>query len=422
MKCCLVVLGCLAAAVSMGEELTVPVRLYDVSHSHDRQTQRLTVTYRLENQNQEPAYVTMDVLTNGVSIGLDKIKTPEGDISQRGFDLTAAEPIPADGDLKTIVWNPRKDWYGNLGSNVTVVLSAWYTNTLPGVYMVVDLSGGPAAARYPVSYSLIPPDPEEHACRSSQLWFRYVPAGSFMMGAGPDDSGHLSNDEPINAKNREDYHAVTLTKPFFAGVFEVTCAQYQQVLGTESSMAGRDFIPVNHKNLNTLWGEGFDPSESNDVAETSFFYALRQKTGLLFTLPTDAQWEYACRAGTTSPFNVDTNVVEVSKVAWYKGNSEGVLHEAGQTVPNAWGFYDMHGNVSELCRDYMFEHLGTTAVTDPLCRKCDNSNQDFGYVVRGGYYKGSLKECRTPYRAWRAPDNKELVVRDGIRVWLTLEK
>ena len=151
MKCCLVVLGCLAAAVSMGEELTVPVRLYDVSHSHDRQTQRLTVTYRLENQNQEPAYVTMDVLTNGVSIGLDKIKTPEGDISQRGFDLTAAEPIPADGDLKTIVWNPRKDWYGNLGSNVTVVLSAWYTNTLPGVYMVVDLSGGPAAARYPVS-------------------------------------------------------------------------------------------------------------------------------------------------------------------------------------------------------------------------------------------------------------------------------
>jgi formylglycine-generating enzyme required for sulfatase activity len=174
--------------------------------------------------------------------------------------------------------------------------------------------------------------------------------------------------------------------------------------------------------LNTLWGAGFDPSESNDVAETSFFYALRQKTGLLFTLPTDAQWEYACRAGTTTPFNVDTYVVDVSKVAWYQDNSEGVLHEAGQTVPNAWGFYDMHGNVSELCRDYMFERLGTTAVTNPLCRKRDSSNLSFGYVVRGGYYKGSLKECRAPYRAWRAPDNKDLVVRDGIRVWLTLEK
>ena len=106
---------------------------------------------------------------------------------------------------------------------------------------------------------------------------------------------------------------------------------------------------------------------------------------------------------------------------WYYTTDYGTA-KVGSYRPNDWGLYDMHGNVSELCRDYMFEHLGTTAVTDPLCRKRDNSNQDFGYVVRGGYYKGSLKECRTPYRAWRAPDNKELVVRDGIRVWLTLEK
>ena len=128
--------------------MTAPIAVSGTRFSQDRQTQRVTVKYALANQG-EPAWVTMDVLTNGVSIGMQYVKTVRGDISQRGADFMAGAPVADDGQEKTIVWDARKDWPGNIGSNASVVVSAWYTNFVPEVYMVVDLSEGPEAARYP---------------------------------------------------------------------------------------------------------------------------------------------------------------------------------------------------------------------------------------------------------------------------------
>ena len=236
------------------------------------------------------------------------------------------------------------------------------------------------------------------------------------MGAFPDDVGHDYND---NTRAREYLHQVTLTKPFYAGVFEVTRAQYRLVLGDASeTSSGSALRPLNGKKLNELWGEGFDPSASNDVVETSFFYALRQKTGLLFTLPTDAQWEYACRAGTVTPYNVDTNFFALTEVAWYSANGSSTTHPVGQKAPNAWGLYDMHGNVYELCRDGFLHSLGTASVTDPL--RVRSGSAGLGHVIRGGSYVTAPQMIRSPYRGWRAMDGSS-PSEDGIRVFLTLE-
>jgi formylglycine-generating enzyme required for sulfatase activity len=395
--------------------VTAPIAVSGTRFWQDRQTQKVTVKYTLANQG-EPAWVTMDVLTNGVSIGMQNIVKVSGDISQRGADFTAAGAVADDGTEKTIVWDARKDWYGNIGSNASVVVSAWYTNFVPEVYMVVDLSEGPEAARYPVTLTRAIPDPADLSCVSNRLWLRYIPAGTFKMGAFPDDVGHDYND---NTRLRENLHQVTLTKPFYAGVFEVTRAQYRLVMGAASeTSSGSPLRPMNGKKLDELWGEGFDPSMSNDVAETSFFYALRQKTGLLFSLPTDAQWEYACRAGTVTPYNVDTNFLALTDVAWHSVNAASSTHPVGQKAPNAWGLYDMHGNVFELTRDYFVHGLGTSAVTDPLRRS--NGASSLSFIIRGGSFATVPQQIRSPYRGWRAP-NTATPGEDGIRVFLTLE-
>ena len=187
--------------------VTAPIVVSGTRFSQDRQTQRVTVKYALANQG-EPAWVTMDVLTNGVSIGMQYVKTVRGDISQRGADFMAGAPVVDDGQEKTIVWDARKDWPGNIGSNASVVVSAWYTNFVPEVYMVVDLSEGPEAARYPVTLTRALPDPADLSCVSNRLWLRYIPAGTFKMGAFPDDVGHDYND---NTRAREYLHQVTGT-------------------------------------------------------------------------------------------------------------------------------------------------------------------------------------------------------------------
>ncbi len=411
------ILSVLLPLVAGAVDFTEPISVTNTRFRQDRASQKITVNYEFSNQG-EPAWVTMDVLTNGVSIGMHNIKTLRGDISQRGADFTGGGAVADDGQEKTIVWDARKDWLGNIGSNASVVVSAWYTNCPPEIYLVVDIAGGVDAESYPVALTrAVPNFADDYSSKASQLWLRYIPAGTFMMGAQPGDVGHEHND---NTRMREDLHEVTLTKPFYAGVFEVTRTQYRLVMGDAVNVpAGDPYLPVNDKNLNEFWGTGFDPSESNETASASFFGRLRAKTGLKFALPTDAQWEYACRAGTLTPYNVDTNMVALADIAWYKANASGTIHPVGTKEPNAWGLYDMHGNVSELCRDHFVHSLGTSAVVDPLRGR--GSATDMGYVVRGGYFGYEAEMCRSPNRAWRARDNTSYVANDGIRVFLVLE-
>jgi len=124
--------------------------------------------------------------------------------------------------------------------------------------------------------------------------------------------------------------------------------------------------------------------------------AGRLPTGYIYTLPTDAQWEYACRAGTTGP-----HAGKLDEIAWYKNNSNWTMHEVGTKKPNAWGLYDMHGNAIEWCLDWFKEKLPGGTVTDPVGSAKD---QGQGRVYRGGFWGGDGDTVRSADRRGTRPD------------------
>ena len=266
-------------------------------------------------------------------------------------------------------------------------------------YLVVDMSGGTNAAYWPVDVLKSVPEggwTDEH--KTTKLVLRRIPAGTFMMGSPEGELGHLTN---------ETQHAVTLTKAFYMGVFEVTQKQYETVMGTNSSYAKGAMRPVENVAYRRIRGS-WDWPEQDGVPMDSFMGVLTMKTGLSFDLPTEAQWEYACRAGTTNALNSGKEVTaastcpNVAEVGWYRGNTDNGAkrHQpVGGLRPNAWGLYDMHGNVDEWCRDWIGDY-GAEAATDPV-----GSASGPGRVRRGGDYHSSAHACRSAVRDSLQPEN-----------------
>ncbi len=254
------------------------------------------------------------------------------------------------------------------------------------VYCVIDLSGGPNAATYPVSYSWsIQSDDWSDEYKTTKLVLRRIPAGSFIMGGG-------SFDESCR---------VTLTRPFYMGVFEVTQKQWELVMGSwpgssPSSSYGRgDAYPAYYVSYNDIRGSssGARWPVSSAVDASSFLGKLRARTGLDFDLPTEAQREYACRAGTATTYYWGDSMD--GSYAWYWNNSGSKTHPVGTKFPNAWGLYDMSGNVWEWCCDW----YGTLAYgTDPGVSASGSYR-----VLRGGSYYNDAGHCTSSYRGNDVP-------------------
>ncbi len=223
-------------------------------------------------------------------------------------------------------------------------------------YCVIDLSMGANAASYPVTWMASPPsggfNTDEY--KTSKLVLRLIRAGSFRMSWQLD---------------------VTLTKPFYCGLFEVTQKQYELVMGTNPSDYKGDMRPVETVSWATVRGDPYTYNwpQSEDVDPNSFMGKIRARTGIDFDLPTSAQWEYACRAGTTSLYNNGGNTIaDLKLLGRYEGNrSDGkggyssAHTKVGSYLPNAWGLYDMHGNVSEWCLDWFWDELPWDVELDP---------------------------------------------------------
>ena len=231
-------------------------------------------------------------------------------------------------------------------------------------YLVIDLSGGAHASQYPIRYTDDEPKVADNACKSSELWLRRIPAGSFMMGSPQNERGRFDDEEQ---------HQVTLTRNFYIGIFPCTQRQYELVMGKNPSGFKGDDRPVEQVSYDDLRGaeRGSKWPEDAGVDELSFFGRLQATTGLAFDLPTEAEWEYACRAGTTTSLNSGKNLTSVKKscrnldaLGWYNMNSDNTTHSVGQKKPNAWGLYDMHGNVFEWCLDWL-DHYPNAAVENP---------------------------------------------------------
>ena len=316
---------------------------------------------------------------------------------------TVSVPLPG-GTLKARAW---KD-----GKAPSAIKTASYTTAtaVPGDYMVIDLSWGPAASSYTVSYLRdVPPGgwTEEH--KTTKLVMRKISAGTFTMGSPDGELGRGSD---------ETQHQVTLTKNFYIGVFEVTQKQWELVMGTWPSYftnaTYRDSRPVEQVSYYDIRenpdNSAISPNwpDSAQVYADSFIGKLRAKTGLrTLDMPTESQWEYACRAGTTTALNsgknltdtVDcTNMSDVGRY-WYNGGSgysQGCAPSAGTAavgsyLPNQWGLYDMHGNVWEWCLDWHETYPGT--VTDPEGEALGSDR-----VKRGGSWCYFAMHCRSAYR------------------------
>jgi len=182
-----------------------------------------------------------------------------------------------------------------------------------------------------------------------------IPPGEFTMGSADTDP----DAESSSGDDEKPQHLVKITKPYYLSAFEVTQQQYEKVMGTRPRQG-----EVNVK-------EGPDNPATyvswNDARE--FCRQLSAQEGVEYRLPTEAEWEYACRAGTTTAFSFGDDASQLGRYAWYRKNAwdigERYAHRVGQKLPNSWGLYDMHGNVWEWCHDWYGPYGSARVVSDP---------------------------------------------------------
>lgn len=210
-----------------------------------------------------------------------------------------------------------------------------------------------------------------------QLSMSLIPAGRFMMGSPDDETDRYSDEGP--------QHEVTISKSFYMGIIEVTQAQWAAVMGTTPSY--------------------FGGNEDNPVEQVSWYdcQEFLQKINTLglgtFRLPTEAEWEYACRAGSTTrfPWGDDPDYSSIDQYAWYKGNSNNKTQTVGLKKPNSWGLYDMHGNVWEWCNDW-YACWDERAQADP-----NGPSSGSKRIVRGGSCSSAPEHCRSANRPVHSP-------------------
>jgi formylglycine-generating enzyme required for sulfatase activity len=215
-----------------------------------------------------------------------------------------------------------------------------------------------------------------------------IPKGTFMMGS------------PESEKEREPdevQHEVTLSKDFYLGVTEITQAQYQKVMGENPSYFQGDEIQgesSNHPVEQVSWEDAVEFCKKLSALPEE------RKAGRVYRLPSEAEWEYACRAESKSAYSFGDERDSLDDYAWHYKNGDVKSHPVGQKKPNAWGLYDMHGNVWEFCSDWYGEYP-KGAISDS-----DGPREGSGRVVRGGSWGGGTASCRSANRGGSDPSDR----------------
>ena len=394
-----------AIAAAAFAETTVSV----VSVSQDAESGKVAISYTLAG---DPAIVTVDVRTNGVSIGAKHLQYVWGDVNR----------IVAPNAGLSIGWDARRDWPGQTvaADGLSAVVTAWPTNSPPD-YMEIDMARTKKLAFYPCE-DAVPGGVTDKIYKTERLLMRRIPAKNVVwrMGSPSGEAGR---------SNREATHLVKLSHDYYLGVYPVTQKQMEffvKAINLSLSHSDFDIAPVftvaagyadgdlrpcggvcysklrgekrkggpAGNNFNWLW-----PQDGHSVTNNSIIGRLRAFTGVYLDLPTEAQWEYACRAGDPGAYTLSG--ADLDEVAWHIGNSavDGVAqtHPVGLKKPNGWGLYDMLGNVMEWCLDnwgYYNSADAVVPVVDPATPIVDpvgiwavsSTTADNNRVRRGGDY------------------------------------
>lgn len=228
-----------------------------------------------------------------------------------------------------------------------------------------------------------------------------IQGGTFLMGS-PKGSVGAAFDESNKFRKDDAYQrTVTLSKGFLIGVTEITQRQYRRVIGQNPSVFQGDDRPVD----NVSWDDA-----------VKFCEVLSLKTGRTVRLPTEAEWEYACRAGSTTRyyFGEDLDHALLADHAWYDANANRTSHPVGLKKPNAWGLYDMPGNVWEWCADRYKGPFEDLTVTDPK-----GASTGVTRVLRGGSWETGPLSARSANRGAVIPSRA--TSRFGFRVVVELD-
>lgn len=293
-------------------------------------------------------------------------------------------PLPTAAGTYRVTWDANADGIDFVSDSVSVTLEALRYSPK---YMIVDVSTLNAAGGYDVSYMEGEPangfnKPEY---KGDKIVLRLIQPGSYMAG----DS---------SAK-----HGIVITKPFYIGIFEMTQKQYANVMGKNPSRYIGDSRPVDSVSYKDLRGNPaiipYDwPLHDGVQTNGTVLGALCQRTGLSFDLPTEFEWEYCCRAGTTGDYNSDQEISKLGRFTDNGGSAEKSA-DVGTYSPNNWGLYDMHGNILEWTRDvYCSDVLSLNQKVDPV------GSSDLSQtprIQRGGSFQDASGSCKSSSRSSR---------------------
>lgn len=350
--------------------------IQDESVSISQAANRLvTITYQLKGK---PGIVTVDILTNGVSIGEANFVNVAGDVNKMISNISTKS---------TISWQPCKSWPDHVisDSSLSAKVTVWDPCSPPD-YMAIDLTV-PQAVRYYVSSNAVPYGVQDVRYKTDVLLMRRIHAAGveWRMGSpaapGDGETGRRVDEVP---------HLVTLTRDYYIGVYEVTYGQYRKFVARDQD---DDLLMPWTETYKSARGGTWPEGGHGDISSTGFLYLMRDHSKILLDLPTEAQWEYACRAGTrTALANGDATEENASQMAVYGVSS--AMH-VGTKMPNAWGLYDMHGNRYEWCLDWHGDYA-VAACVDPKGPASGEKR-----VLRGGYYGSSATGIRSAFRFLR---------------------
>lgn len=244
------------------------------------------------------------------------------------------------------------------------------------------------------------------------MCFVRIPTSSFQMGPQSDENDLTRSVPP---------KPMRMLELFYMGTYEVTQIQYESIMGKNPSYFQGDRIAArDHTGQVTNFGANLKHPVENVSWDDAMEFCRRLSerseeiaAGRFYTLPTEAQWEYSCRAGSRDPYSFGDNPKHLPEFAWFRDNSLGLTHPVGKKKRNAWGLYDMHGNVSEWCLDsYPFPEQETDD------RATAFNKTDFR-IYRGGNWYVEAELCQSDARDW---ENRSYKLGMGFRVAMFLRK